>query len=181
MGREAVMTALTTAAMDLLVEEGMQVSVREIAARAGVNHGLVHTYFGSKQALIAAALDEMNERAADEADPSGFPPPDLASRRGGKLGKAVARIRLEAGSDLFTSHPITRRWTEALAQERPELSGDEIELMVITASAMGLGWAVFGDHLSDVFGYDGERRAALDQHIAGLVAELGGIPDRSPE
>jgi AcrR family transcriptional regulator len=32
------------------------VSVRDIAEEAGVNHGLVHRYFGSKDALVRAAL-----------------------------------------------------------------------------------------------------------------------------
>ncbi len=48
--------------------------------------------------------------------------------------------------------------------------------MVATASTMGLGWAVFGDHLCASLGVSDEQRSALDQKVTELVAELGGIP-----
>ncbi len=171
--------ALTEAAIDLIVEEGLHVSVRQIAARAGVNHGLIHTYFGSKQALLSAAADEINRRASEDADPSGFPPPDLAERRGGELAKALARIRLDAAQHLFSSHPVTESWKAALARTQPALRDDEIDTMIATSSALGLGWAMFADHLCELLDLDEARRAELDKNVAALVAELGGIPDSS--
>ena len=175
-GKSAAMKALTDAAVDLIVKDGTHVSVRQIAKRAGVNHGLVHTYFGSKRNLLESAFDEINRRAWAEADADGFPPPDLANRRSGELAKAVARMRLDGDRDLFSSHPVTESWRRALTLTRPELGADEIEVMVATAATLGLGWAVFADHITDVLGFDKERRIELDLHIADLVAELGGIP-----
>lgn len=175
-GKTAAMKALTEATVDLIIEDGTHVSVRKIAKRAGVNHGLVHTYFGSKRSLLSAAFDEINRRAGAEADLDGFPPPDLANRRGGELAKAVARMRLDGDSDLFSSHPVTASWRQALARTRPELTTEEIETMVATAAALALGWAVFADLLAEVLGLDEDRRTKLDGHIADLVAELGGIP-----
>lgn len=180
-GKPAVMEALTDATIDLIVEKGLHVSVREIAARAGVNHGLVHTYFGNKEGLLQAAVDEVNRRAGADADDSGFPPPDLATRRGGELAKAVARIRLDAGEDLFSSHPVSSSWKQALARTRSDLTEDEIDTMVATASALGLGWALFADHLCELLGLDEARRAQLDEHVASLTAELGGLPGARPE
>ena len=171
--------ALTEAAIDLIVEEGLHVSVRQIAARAGVNHGLIHTYFGSKQGLLSAAADEINRRASEVADPSGFPRPDLAERRGGELAKALARIRLDAAQHLFSSHPVTESWKAALARTQPALRDDEIDTMIATSSALGLGWAMFADHLCELLDLDEARRAELDKNVAALVAELGGIPDSS--
>lgn len=60
-------TALLDAVEALLAEEGYAaVSTRTVAARAGVNHGLVHYYFGSVDNLMLAALqrftDELHER-----------------------------------------------------------------------------------------------------------------------
>ncbi|MGH1491527.1 MAG: TetR family transcriptional regulator [Acidimicrobiales bacterium] len=175
-GKAAVMAALIQAATELIVSDGTHVSVREIAAVAGVNHGLVHTYFGNKQGLLAAALDEINRRAAADADGHGFPPVDLATRRNGELAKAITRMRLDEGRDLFPSHRVTTSWRDALAKTRPELDSELIDTMVATAATLGLGWAVFADHMCDVLGIDEQRRDHMDAHIAGLVAELGGIP-----
>lgn len=176
LGKEAVVSALTTATIDLLIEHGTDISVRQIAAAAGVNHGLVHTYFGSKQALLSAALDEVIRRAGSDVDDAGFPPPDLASRRGGELARALARVRLDDVPDLLVSYPIVESWRAALSSERPELDEQAIDAKVITASALALGWAVFADHLCEAVGADEQRRRALDDHVSGHVADLGGLP-----
>lgn len=39
-----------------------RLSTRDIAAEAGVNHALIHYYFGTKDKLVVAALDEANRR-----------------------------------------------------------------------------------------------------------------------
>ncbi|MCP5025650.1 MAG: TetR family transcriptional regulator [Actinomycetia bacterium] len=176
-GREAVSSALVDAAVQLIVERGTDVSVREIAALAGVNHGLVHTYFGSKQGLFAAAFEELTRRTAADLDPDGFPPPDAANRRGGELAKAIARVRLEGGQNPFPSHPLATAWRDALARTRPDLTTEDIDSMVITASVLGLGWAVFADHLCEILDVGETRRAGLDKHMVALIAELGGIPE----
>ena len=177
LGKDAVSAALVEAAIELIVNEGTHVSVRQVAAAAGVNHGLVHTYFGSKEALLAAAFDEINRRASADLDAAGFPPVDLARRRGGELGKAIARMRLDEMGDSFSSHPVTSSWRDALAATRPDLDSDEIDTMVVTASTLALGWAVFGDQLCDTAGLEGDRRAEMERHVVELYAKIGGIPD----
>ncbi|MEZ5378690.1 MAG: TetR family transcriptional regulator [Acidimicrobiales bacterium] len=180
-GRDAVCDALIDATIAFIMEEGLDVSIRRIAARAGVNHGLVHAYFENKQGLLSAAVDAINQRASLEVDDDGFPPPDLASRRGGELARAVARIQLDQGKDLGSSNPISSAWRAALASSRPDLTSTEIDTMVATASALGLGWALFADHLSDLLGVDTEQRLALDTHVSSVIAQLGGLPWPSPE
>lgn len=50
-------TAILAAARDLFAARGVDgVSVREIAAAAGVNHALVHRYFGAKDDMVAEIL-----------------------------------------------------------------------------------------------------------------------------
>ena len=54
---------LIAAAADLLGEVGPRaMSVRMVAERAGVNHGLVHHYFGSKEGLTRAAMLQLVEQ-----------------------------------------------------------------------------------------------------------------------
>ena len=82
-GRDAVRSALIRATTELILERGVSVSVRDIAERAGVNHGLVHTYFGSKDALLTEAFGAVIDRAAAEVDASRVPSrrPGVSSRR----------------------------------------------------------------------------------------------------
>ena len=61
------------AARDLFARRGVDsVSVREIAAAAGVNHALVHRYFGAKTDIVAEILEgeakAMSAMARLEAD-----------------------------------------------------------------------------------------------------------------
>ena len=46
---------ILAAARELFAAHGVDgVSVRQIAAKAGVNHALVHRYFGTKDEMVAA-------------------------------------------------------------------------------------------------------------------------------
>jgi AcrR family transcriptional regulator len=66
------------AAFRRLHEDGYaRLSTRAIAAEAGVNHALIHYYFGTKDKLVMAALDEANRRLLDRQQrmyqsPGGF-------------------------------------------------------------------------------------------------------------
>jgi AcrR family transcriptional regulator len=55
--------ALLDAAERLLVEVGYAgITTRRLAETAGVNHGLVHYYFGSNENLLVRALERFTER-----------------------------------------------------------------------------------------------------------------------
>jgi AcrR family transcriptional regulator len=55
--------ALLDAAERLLVEVGHAgITTRRLAEAAGVNHGLVHYYFGSNESLLVRALERFTER-----------------------------------------------------------------------------------------------------------------------
>ena len=175
-GRDAVRRALIDATTQLAIEQGLSMSVRDIAARAGVNHGLVHTYFGSKDALISAAFDDINARAAAEASDDGFPPLDLASRRGGELVKALARLMLDADRDLFTSHPVVEGWRDALdsrsARSRPGRSGGTHRGRHGGRPRLGVVRRSGHHHARD-----GRRaRASADARVTALFAEIGAVP-----
>ena len=61
--RSAAEEALLDAAERLLVEVGHAgITTRRLAEEAGVNHGLVHYYFGSNEALLVRALERFTER-----------------------------------------------------------------------------------------------------------------------
>lgn len=62
------------AALELFAEKGFEgASVRDIAGRAGVFHGLIKYHFDNKDALWKAAVDFLFQRQRDEmANPSDF-------------------------------------------------------------------------------------------------------------
>ncbi|MEX2556462.1 MAG: TetR/AcrR family transcriptional regulator [Actinomycetota bacterium] len=61
--RESARGALLDAAERLLVEVGHAgITTRRLAEEAGVNHGLVHYYFGSMENVLAETLERFTER-----------------------------------------------------------------------------------------------------------------------
>jgi AcrR family transcriptional regulator len=61
--RAAAEEALLDAAEQLLVDVGYAgITTRRLAEAAGVNHGLVHYYFGSNENLLVRALERFTER-----------------------------------------------------------------------------------------------------------------------
>jgi AcrR family transcriptional regulator len=64
--RSAAEEALLDAAERLLVDVGHAgITTRRLAEEAGVNHGLVHYYFGSNESLLVRALERFTERLID--------------------------------------------------------------------------------------------------------------------
>jgi AcrR family transcriptional regulator len=61
--RDEATTALLDAAERLLIEVGYAgITTRGVAAEAGVNHGLVHYYFGSMEELLLQVLERFSQR-----------------------------------------------------------------------------------------------------------------------
>jgi AcrR family transcriptional regulator len=60
---------LRTAAAELFRERGLQVSLKEIARRAGVSHGTLYNLFGTREALIDEVVADLAaDRLAEAAE-----------------------------------------------------------------------------------------------------------------
>lgn len=149
-GREAVEAALIEAASDLLAEFGpTATTVRDIASRAGVNHAQVHHYFGSKRALLEAAMREMAHRhynAIRELSEGRTIPPPLAIPADDRYWRAALRATIEgdielAGIEVREGVSVSRSVLETLTRlrglEEPSL---ELKVELAKAAAMQLGW-----------------------------------------
>jgi len=80
-GREEVAAAILEAATDLFAERGpAATSIRDIAARSKVNHGLVFRHFGTKDRLVGAVLDHLGTDLTDLLR-SGAPADVVCGRR----------------------------------------------------------------------------------------------------
>lgn len=174
--------ALLEAAGRLFVERGpAAVSVRQIAAEAGVNHGLVHQYFGSKDGLVHATLEHLAEELAPIAEGAPDVPasvdPLLAA-----IGDRAAFVRLLGwllleGADpsaLPIDFPVIRG---ALARIDSEL-GDttpRVDPRVVIASfvSMAFGWLVFRRYIVDATRLDdldeGEVLEGMGQLFGAMI------------
>src|SRR3954467_375095 len=65
-GRDEVVRKLVAAAVDLFAERGPDgVALRDVAASAGVNYGLIHQYIGTKDDLLRLVFRSVSEQAAE--------------------------------------------------------------------------------------------------------------------
>ena len=91
-GRDEVSAAVLAAAAELFAERGPSAtSIRDVAARAKVNHGLVHRHFGSKEKLVGAVLDHLAAELNTLLD-AGAPEADID-----RALDRQARVRLRQG------------------------------------------------------------------------------------
>ncbi|WP_156763445.1 TetR/AcrR family transcriptional regulator, partial [Mycobacterium scrofulaceum] len=89
-GRAEVAAAILEAATDLFAERGpAATSIRDIAARSNVNHGLVFRHFGTKDKLVGAVLDHLG--ADLSALLSAEPPADVLDRALDRQMRVMAR------------------------------------------------------------------------------------------
>src|ERR1700758_3632680 len=93
-GREEVAAAILEAATDLFAERGpAATSIRDIAARSKVNHGLVFRHFGTKDKLVGAVLEDLGTTLTDLLN-SGAPP-DVVDRALDRQMRLMARTLLD--------------------------------------------------------------------------------------
>ena len=166
---------LIEAAIQLIRERPFsEVGVRDIAAVADVNHGFVHTWFGSKNDLLIAATRQLVEKAASRVadaapgqqalDP--FEPDiQLAVRLAVWLDLEGANSR-----DPMKGMPIITALTQRFI-EVEGISPEIAQLAAAQAVAIGLGVVVFAP-LIDI---DNPEKVSqifqLWRHNLGLLAK----------
>lgn len=179
-GRKAVEDALIEAASDLLAEVGPRAtSVRDVATRAGVNHGQVHHYFGGKQGLLKAAMRQMAHRhfEAINALSDGRPiPPPLATGQDQRYVRAVLRATIEGDIELARTEvdegvSVSRRVLDYLT-ERHNLDEASIDDKVELArgTALQLGWLAFEPFLFLVADVQPHEQEEVRERIRQLAA-----------
>ena len=170
-GREAVAAAILEAATDLFAERGpAATSIRDIAARSKVNHGLVFRHFGTKEQLVGAVLDRLG------TDLTAL----LQSGAADDLEKALDRQMRVMARTVLDGYPA-----EQLQKRFPNVAGlldavrprhdTEIGARMAVANALALqfGWRLFAPILRSATGLDeltgAELRQAVDAEVARIV------------
>jgi AcrR family transcriptional regulator len=183
--RADVSQALIDAAATLFAERGSgHVTVRDIAARAGVNPTFVHRYFGSKQHLMRAAMIRAQERLAARIEEV----PDVvegaaaivhATLQERQLITTLTRATLDGVfAGIPTGDPAMARLLERFRLEAASRGGEgrhDPRIVVACLSAATVGYALLGDHIrhgTDLDGLPDEEVEALMVEVLRDVARL---------
>jgi AcrR family transcriptional regulator len=182
-GREEVKAALLSAAANLCSARlPSSVSIRDIASEAQVNPSLVYFYFDSKDDLLRAALDELAEDIAAEAERQ----PDAAETLRSVMGRMShdsAFPRIVTGLALdgrnvteeMSGHPFLQLLASRIAEEYP---GEDVETRVGVALVATLSIGVHLPIVNTILG-----RSATDDELLTAICDtvLGAIDNSSGE
>lgn len=156
-GSESVKAALIQATGDLLGELGPKaVSVRDIAHKAGVNHGQIHHYFGGKRGLLKAAIRELaRDHYAHSLELSGGDamPPPLSLGEDRTYFRALCHSVMDGDIDLVMAVEgddelsVPRRVMRELREGQSENDLLDTKARLASIAAMQLGWVAFEDLL----------------------------------
>jgi AcrR family transcriptional regulator len=159
------------------------ISVREIAAEAKVNHGLVHRHFGSKDALIRAAVAHAAKLVYGDAAPARSSWFVAQLREHPEMAVLVARACLDGPRALLRHaapppallDALMARLAPAVARLPPLPDGSRADPRVVNAlfTAALLGWHVFRPVLEAGYRLPDDA----DDQLAALVAALDGLLD----
>jgi TetR/AcrR family transcriptional regulator, repressor for neighboring sulfatase len=170
-GREQVAAAIMAAAADLFAERGpAATSIRDIAARSKVNHGLVFRHFGTKDQLVGAVLDHLGMTTTTLVQ-RGAPAAEV-ERAFDRHMRVMARTLLDGypAGQLQTRFPGV---SQLLEQVRPRHDSDRgARLAVANALALQLGWRLFEPFLRSAAGLDEITEAELRQAVGVEVARI---------
>lgn len=173
--REEGERRLKQATRELVTERPFtEVGVREIAAVADVNHGFVHTWFGSKNDLLLAVLRDVLEEIATRTEKApaseiALRPFDTDVQFALKLAMFLALEGVDFG-DLFDDPPVIA----AMARRVQEVNGLEAGLARVTAqqaAAIGMSAVLFGPFIGIRDNDDMQAMLLQWRHMVGLLAE----------
>lgn len=158
---------LIAATAQLLGEVGPRaLSVRAIAERAGVNHGLVHHYFGGKDALLQAAMERLVHEHFDFAmaqsrrQPIPAPlgligdPTYLRAVVRAVLDNEMALASTEITEDVSVPRNVLRHVAAEHGQTEPTV---DLKASVGLGMALEMGWAALEPFIFAVVGAENEQ------------------------
>lgn len=169
MGRDEVVAAVLEAASELFAARGpAATSIRDIAAKSNVNHGLVFRHLGSKEKLVGAVLDHLGQRLKELIDTDA--PADVIDAAVDRQLRVIARAALDGYpvGELQTTFPnMARLLDEFLPRYADE---NQARLAVGNIIALQLGWRLLGPFLRSALGL-GEMTDDDVRTAVGAAAE----------
>jgi AcrR family transcriptional regulator len=179
-GKDEVVAAVLRSAADLFAEQGLAAtSIRDIAARAKVNHGLIHRHFGSKDGLVAAVLDHLGQHLAGLL---------AENAEGSKVADAIdrqLRVLAYASLDGYPIGELQSRFPTmgVLLDAVRDRHSSELSARLAAAHtiALQLGWCLFGDFLRASTGLEDMDDRTFVRSVGDTVASILGAEYRGGE
>ncbi len=169
-GPEVVKRKLINAAKELTtVRSPRHVSGRELATQAGVNYGLIHHYFGSKDAVFARAFTESTEAMARRWDSGGMVPVNTSDDA--RSYRTFAKIEVDQDQSPITD--LLRRIVAGQSAARGcdprdrDMLGD-----VAIVAALQFGWGAFEEEIVSALAEYGIERDELRKLVAERSTQL---------
>ncbi|OBJ15941.1 TetR family transcriptional regulator [Mycobacterium colombiense] len=175
-GRAEVAAAILEAATDLFAERGpAATSIRDIAARSNVNHGLVFRHFGTKEQLVGAVLDHLGANLSALLG-TDAPAAVLQSSLDRQM-RVMARTVLDG----YPAGQLQKRFPNIatlLDGVRP-LYDDDVKARLAVANALALqfGWRLFAPILRSATGIEGLTDDEIREAAGAEVQRILGPAD----
>ena len=182
-----------SAATELFAARGPDgVSLREIAAHAGLNYGLIHQYVGSKDELLRLVIAQSTSTTA------------VRFAQADGVGEALELLQGPVGADR-PAYPRLLAWAILQGRDPRELAGpapalpqliamlpvkgaapddpaasaddlaDDPRLRAAAIAALTLGWSLFGTFVSHAAGLDDVAPAEAHAAVQSLARRIAGI------
>ena len=173
--------ALLDAAQAILPDRAPStVTGRELAERAGVNYGLVHHYFGTKDQVFRAALLELRAEFIDAHPERDLP--DLIVEESHPYLRAIGRSQVDYPAELggVDDFPIGEAMVASLRQRvsaadpsTTAIEADsEARARAIAMLCLQIGYSTYRTMLLDVAGVTVEQCDDVEHVLAGLYRDV---------
>lgn len=183
---EASRRAILDAARRELYERGYsRMTIRGVASRAGVTHGLVMRHFGSKEGLLRASIqgpDELDSILAGDAEglpqriATAFVERMEAARSSDQM---VALIRSAAADDPLATDLYLTMQAQSARAYRAVLTGPDIDERVDLLGSVLLG-VTFSRYVVGAGTLAAMEPAELARHLAELLRPVVHPAGRTP-
>lgn len=169
-GPEAVRRALIDAAKSLMgMRSPRQVSGRELAQHAGVNYGLIHHYFGTKDNVFAEAVAEATEAMGSRWDDGGILPVNTTDEASSYRTFAKLEIDDAASPIRDLVHRIIVGQAEASGRSTDD---PELHAEIAIATALQFGWGAFEEDIVSALEAFAVDQDALRVRVSELSMRL---------
>lgn len=174
-GRDAVRRSILAAARQHFARNGTRGSLRDIAATARVNVGLIHRHFGRKDQLVQEVIADGLAHSAKAIDASTAPEAIrqmfLRSSSNTDFVRMIAWLALE--DDGADPSPLASSQLRTIRQVRDMGPADEdLDLRLMIALTVLYGWSIFSREVLSAFDIDPADRSTVEAKLGDLLAQI---------